>query len=418
MYQKTLVIPTETQVEAMLFVRITYILTAMVRVPIIAVCLLLLVFSSCIQYALSSSKVLEFTIYTDGTTNIFYQTDVDPQSPDFILDLFGNTTDNFVVQDQNGTLLSSKMNTTNVDIETLGASAIKVDYDTPDLVSKSGKTWSFHVDSPVDYSVLLPANTVIVGMSTIPSDLQVVNGQSLVSFSSGSVDISYIFGVLGTSQTATLAIQHAQDFINTVNSQGINTPIASEKLAEANTAFNEGRYSDAEALGNDAKSAAIQEQQTALSTKQTGNGNNTGPTSTGNDNNTGPTSTGNNNTIPILAVGGAVAAVIVMFIILKRSKMTKEVPVPQIPQSNYVPPDKETIFRLKPELRQEDKDIVVFISEKGGRVFESELRKKFLLPRTTTWRAVKRLEREGIVEIEKVDQQNLIKLRKVEEGQE
>ncbi|MGB9003191.1 MAG: hypothetical protein WCC52_05235 [Nitrosotalea sp.] len=392
----------------------------MVRAPIIAVCLLLLVFSSCIQYALSTTKVLEFTIYTDGTTHVFYQTDVNPQSPDFILGLYGNTTDNFVVQDQNGTLLSSKMNTNNVDVETLGASAIKVDYDTPDLVSKTGRTWTFHVNSLVDYSVLLPANTVIVGMSTTPSDLQVVNGQSLISFPSGSVDISYIFGVLGTSQTATLAIQHAQDFINTVNSEGINTPLASEKLAEANTAFNEGRYSDAEALANDAKNSAIQEQQTTLSTKQTGNNNNTGPISTGNsNNNVNPISTGNNNdTIPILAVSGAAAAVITMFIILKRSRITKEIPVPQIPQSNYVPPDKETIFRLKPELRQEDKDIVVFISEKGGRVFESELRKKFLLPRTTTWRAVKRLEREGIVEIEKVDQQNLIKLRKVEEGQE
>ena len=407
MYQKTLVIATEVQAEAMLFVRITYILTTMVRAPLIAVCLFLLAFSSCIQYALSSAKVLEFTIYTDGTTHIFYQTDVDPQSPDFILGLYGNTTDNFVVQDQNGTLLSSKMNTNNVDVETLGASAIKVDYDTPDLVSKSGKTWTFHVNSPVGYSILLPANTVIVGMSTTPSDLQVVNGQSLISFPSGSVDISYIFGVLGTSQTATLAIQHAQDFINTVNSEGISTPLASEKLAEANTAFNEGRYSDAEAFADDAKNSAIQEQQTTLSTKQTGN-NNTGPISTGN----------NNDTIPILAVGGAAAAVTAMFIILKRSRITKEIPVPQIPQSNYAPPDKETIFRLKPELRQEDKDIVVFIYEKGGRVFESELRKKFLLPRTTTWRAVKRLEREGIVEIEKVDQQNLIKLRKVEESQE
>lgn len=408
MYQKTLVISIEAQAEAMLFVRITYILTAMVRAPIIAVCLLLLAFSSCVQYALSTTKVLEFTIYTDGTTHVFYQTDVDPQSPDLILGLYGNTTDNFVVQDQNGTLLSSKMNTNNVDVETLGASAIKVDYDTPDLVSKSGKTWTFHVNSLTDYSVLLPANTVIVGMSTTPSDLQVVNSQSLISFPSGSVDISYIFGVLGTSQTATLAIQHAQDFISTVNSDGIPTPLASEKLAEANTAFNEGRYSDAEALANDAKNSAIQEQQTSLSTKQTGTSNDTGTTSTGN----------NNDAIPILAVGGAAAAVTAMFIILKRSKMTKEVPVPQIPQSNYVPPDKETIFRLKPELRQEDKDIVVFISEKGGRVFESELRKKFLLPRTTTWRAVKRLEREGIVEIEKVDQQNLIKLRKVEESQE
>jgi len=407
MYQKSLVIPTKAQAEAMLFVRITYILTAMVRAPIIAVCLLLLAFSSCIQYALSTTKVLEFTIYTDGTTHIFYQTDVDPQSPDFILGLYGNTTDNFVVQDQNGTLLSSKMNTNNVDVETLGASAIKVDYDTPDLVSKSGRTWTFHVNSLVDYSVLLPANTVIVGMSTTPSDLQVVNGQSLISFPNGSVDISYIFGVLGTSQTATLAIQHAQDFINTENSEGVNTPLASEKLAEANTAFNEGRYSDAEALANDAKNSAIQEQQTTLSTKQTGN-NNTGQISTGN----------NNDIIPILAVGAAAAAVTIMFIILKRSRITKEIPVPQIPQSNYIPPDKETIFRLKPELRQEDKDIVVFISEKGGRVFESELRKKFLLPRTTTWRAVKRLEREGIVEIEKLDQQNLIKLRNVEESQE
>ncbi len=407
MYQKTLVIPTEVQAEAMLFVRITYILTAMVKAPIIAVCLFLLAFSSCIQYALSSSKVLEFTIYTDGTTHVFYQTDVDPQSPDFVLGLYGNTTDNFVVQDQNGTLLSSKMNTNNVDVETLGASAIKVDYDTPDLVSKNGKTWTFHVNSPVDYSVLLPANTVIVGMSTTPSDLQAVNGQSLVSFPSGSVNINYIFGVLGTSQTATLAVQHARDFISTINSEGIKTPLASEKLAEANTAFNEGRYSDAEALANNAKNSAAQEQQTALSTNQTGN-NNTGPISNGN----------NNDVILILAVACVVAAATAMFVILKRSRITKEVPVPQVPQSNYVPPDKETIFRLKPELRQEDKDIVVFISEKGGRVFESELRKKFLLPRTTTWRAVKRLEREGIVEIEKVDQQNLIKLRKVEEDRE
>lgn len=53
-----------------------------------------------------------------------------------------------------------------------------------------------------------------------------------------------------------------------------------------------------------------------------------------------------------------------------------------------------------------------FISNNGGQVFESELRKKFLQPRTTMWRAVKRLERNGIIEIEKKDLQNLVKLRK------
>ncbi|MDE1815995.1 MAG: hypothetical protein KGI11_05505 [Thaumarchaeota archaeon] len=396
MYPETLAIPTEAQAEAMLFVRIAYILTAMLKVPIIAVCLFTLAFSSCIQYALSSTKALEFTIYADGTTHVFYQTDVDPQSPDFILGLYGNTTDNLVIQDQNGTLLSSKDNTNNLDIATLGASTIKVDYDTSDLVSKNGKTWTFHVNSPTDYSVLLPANAVIVGMSATPTNLQVVDGQSLISFSSGPTDINYVFGVLGTSQTATLAIQKAQDFINTVNSEGIKTPLASEKLDEANTAFNQGRYSDSEALANNAKNLAVQEQQTVLST---------------------PKPSTDNNTTPILIAGGAAAAGTTVFILLRKSRTAKEVPIPQIPKSDYMPPDKETIFRLKPELRQEDKDIVAFVSEKGGQVFESELRKKFLLPRTTMWRAVKRLEREGVVEIEKVDQQNLIKL-KVEEDQQ
>ena len=67
-------------------------------------------------------------------------------------------------------------------------------------------------------------------------------------------------------------------------------------------------------------------------------------------------------------------------------------------------------------MRQDDKDMVEFIVEKGGQVYESELRKKFLQPRTTMWRAVKRLEREGIIEIEKKDQQNLVRLRKKLEG--
>jgi len=49
---------------------------------------------------------------------------------------------------------------------------------------------------------------------------------------------------------------------------------------------------------------------------------------------------------------------------------------------------------------------------------ESELRKKFLQPRTTMWRAVKRLERQGIIEIAKKDLQNLVKLKKEMEEEE
>jgi uncharacterized membrane protein len=55
--------------------------------------------------------------------------------------------------------------------------------------------------------------------------------------------------------------------------------------------------------------------------------------------------------------------------------------------------------------------VLQFLAEKEGAAFESEIRGKFLLPKTTIWRLVKRLEREELVEIRKAGGQNLIKLR-------
>jgi uncharacterized membrane protein len=404
MYQKYQIIEAQKVLpEGMIFVRITSILTTMVRAPVIAVCFLLITLSSFVQYAMGSPKVLDFTIYADGTTHVFYQTDVDPQSPDFILNTYGSSIENLVVQDENGTLLSSKINANTVTVATLGSSAIKVDYDTPDLISKNGKTWTFHVNSSTDYSILLPKNTVIVGMSSSPLNMQITDDQSLISLPSGSSDINYIFGVLGTSQTATLAIQKAQDFINTVNSTGVKTPMALAKLEEAKSDFDQGKYSDAESLANSAKNLALQEQQIAISK----------PSTNSSDNHT-PVNPPDNLSVYFL-VGGIIAAGVVGIIILRKTRSNKIITSNAISNNSYTPPEKEEIYKLKPELRQDDKEIIAFISEKGGQVYESELRKKFLMPRTTMWRAVKRLEREDIIEIEKVDQQNLIKLRKLED---
>ncbi len=404
MYQKYQVIEAQKVLpEGMIFVRITSILTTMVRAPVIAVCFLLITLSSFVQYAIGSPKVLDFTIYADGTTHVFYQTDVDPQSPDFIFNTYGSSIENLVVQDENGTLLSSKIDANTVTVATLGSSAIKVDYDTPDLISKNGKTWTFHVNSSTDYSILLPKNTVIVGMSSSPLNMQITDDQSLISLPSGSSDIDYIFGVLGTSQTATLAIQKAQDFINTVNSTGVKTPMALAKLEEAKSDFDQGKYSDAESLANSAKNLALQEQQIAISK----------PSTNSSDNHT-PVNPSDNPSVYFL-VGGIIAAGVAGIVIVKKTRSSKIITSNEISNNSYTPPEKEEIYKLKPELRQDDKEIIAFISEKGGQVYESELRKKFLMPRTTMWRAVKRLEREDIIEIEKVDQQNLIKLRKLED---
>ena len=65
-----------------------------------------------------------------------------------------------------------------------------------------------------------------------------------------------------------------------------------------------------------------------------------------------------------------------------------------------------------PELRPDDVKVIEFISEKGGKVLEPEIRMRFALPKTSAWRQIKRLERLGYVKVTKIGSQNQIELLK------
>jgi len=51
------------------------------------------------------------------------------------------------------------------------------------------------------------------------------------------------------------------------------------------------------------------------------------------------------------------------------------------------------------------------LADKEGAAFEGEIRNKFILPKTSLWRLIKRLEREDMIEVTKIGGQNLIKLK-------
>ena len=376
--------------DGILFVRNQSILSTMVRMPIIALGFIVLAIGMPIQSSLSALRTIDFIIYQDGSTHVFYQTEADPLSPDFTVKLFGDTIENFVAQDENGLLLETNMKDNIATIETFGASSLTIDYDTHDLVSKDGKIWSFTVDAPLEHTVLMPKNTVIVGMNTIPQSIEIIDEQSHLLLPLGHTEISYSFGISGSAQTALDVINDARNSIEQIKNNGIQTPLADTKLDEALTAYDNGRFTDATDLANEAKNLAIQEQ-----------------TSTNQYNSTSSNS--------IIIIIGVVAAAIASAVILKRRKniVIKETLAVTSKQEKtvYQTLDKETIFVLRPNLRDDDKELISFIVDNGGQAYESELRKKFLQPRTTMWRAVKRLEREGIVEIEKKESQNLVKLK-------
>jgi uncharacterized membrane protein len=310
--------------DGMLFVRTEGILETMVNTPLIMAGLIVVALTIPLQSSFSSTRTLELTINSDGSTHVFSQIDVD--SSNFELSLFGPSVDNFVAVGNNGSLLFGDIIDDIVTIETLDSSTITVDYDIHDLISKEGRVWTFSFDSSSSYSLVLPENSVIVGMDVLPTNMEQVDEQIKLELFSGPTQIDYIFGV---------------------------TPeITPNQL---------GSTSDIMITG--------------------------------------------------LVIGLIAAASIGSVIVIKKkqSKPQTQTPVTSEKQSESVDPN--TIFSFRPDMRVDDKEIVKFISENGGEVFESDLRKKFLQPRTTMWRAVKRLERLDVVEIYKKDLQNMVKLR-------
>jgi uncharacterized membrane protein len=74
--------------------------------------------------------------------------------------------------------------------------------------------------------------------------------------------------------------------------------------------------------------------------------------------------------------------------------------------------DMERLLEKEKHLRSEEVRVIHFLAEKHGTAFEAELYEKLNLPRTTTWRLLKRLEKMEIIDIRKSRRQNIISIRR------
>lgn len=385
--------------EGMIFVRITDIISRMLKVPLLAIGIILAVILPA-QHSSGSLKTLDLIVYPDGTTHVSQQSTANTQDPELTVSLFGKTIDNFVAQDQDGLLLTYEINGDNAKIQTFGASSVSIDYDSYDLVSKEGKIWTFKIDSPIDYTLTMPEDTVIVGMTNFPDLVETIDKKPHLSLSLGSNEINYFFGVSGPAQSASESIAKSKTLIEQLNNNGIKTPLAKAKLDKAVSAFNDKKYADANKLALESEQLATQEQTTSQDTT-----NSTNKTFEALSKNIVGIATS------VAAIGGAITT---LTLIIKRTKhaVKKTIEPILIAKETESEDELSADTQSEQEMREDDKKLVAFLAQNGGQSFEKDLRKKFLLPRTTMWRAVKRLERQGIIEIEKKDFQNLVKLKK------
>ena len=408
--------------------------------------LVLIIVSSAVPYLHSadySPTSLTATIYVDGVIGVEYNVEVDIMAVKVTIPLFTSSFLDLLVVNQNGLPLVMTPIDSSVIIDTLGASKITITYSTQELTSKVGNLWAFNVTSPANLVVTLPSGATIVSMSQMPLDVSTVGGRTQVTMPPGDDSISYVISGVGTKEHAKSVIIDAEESLKTIKAKGVLTTEADGLLAQANTAFNLGDYLKTEQLATQAKASAldaeiqaqganlsIQRATTAIQTaKNEGRNSNLAvadvlvanaqssyivgdytkaKTSADQAYDAAVNSQSVSNNLLLITVGIVALVITGGMIIYKRSgrKLPPPQPLPKEIDDAHV--DLDMIFQKSPGLRVDDKEVLRFLTERGGEAFANEIRDRFDIPRTSAWRMIRRLIDTGIVEERKIGGQSLI----------
>jgi len=384
---------------------------------------------------------LSFEIYPDGYVAVDYLVDVDPSRSRVNVTLFGELYLDMLVEDQDGLLLDSSPIEGGLSVDTLGSVSVLVTYSTPDLTDKAGQIWRFGVSTPISATIVLPEDSTIVSLSSVPLAMSSLNGGLVLAMPEGEIEVAYTIGIADSREKAQAAIDDAEEFIGEINADGVITTEADSLIRQANAAFEAELYAEAERLAADAEASAqlLKERASQASAEISAAseaitvaeelGNTVGldiaqgmldraidaydegkylqasalaeearDAATETERETGPG-------FPWFWVGalvvlGAGAASIFVFLRKRPGKAVETV-------ERF---DMDRLFDEHPHLRLDDKEVLRFLAESGGGVFAAELRERFGVPRTSLWRMIRRLEREEAVEVERVGGQSLVKL--------
>ncbi len=416
---------------------------------IILVILLLLI--SSINYSLTSvqpqqayiSRELVFTVYADGVVMVEYDVEMDVTYPRVQVELFGKIFEDMIVEDPNGIPLDYSLIENGVNIYSLGASSATITYFTSDLTNKSARVWDLSINSPINCNVVLPKEATIISLNQVPLTITVIDDKTLLIMPEGLLEISYLVGIAGTRENALSLITEAETKILELKTLKIIVTEAETELEEARNAFNIGKYADAELYAEKAKQIAFETETTALQANNTINEGKDLIETAKNERRTKGLEQAEalllqandkyaegdyekslefstrakleaeNATPPSIIENNYLLFVIIIVLIslvILLSRRTKKQELPKPTEEKKIV-DLEKIFRENPTLRYNDREILEFIAEKGGEALETEIREKFELPRTTAWRTAKRLQKEQIIDVQKIGEQNLLKIK-------
>ena len=439
-----------------------------------------------VQYQVNSIFI---GILSNGDSIVQYDLRLKTNASEITLPLMGGNINEILVRNYLSKYLVYSFNssTNEIKINTQNESQVRVTYQTPDLVNKQEREWSFLIDSAFPFTVKLPNDAVVTNLGEqSPSLIRKLGGQNLLSFDKGKISIDYVIGFAGTREQAIISINSAElDLTKTASEHnGINLDEVKRIIQAAKIALNQSNFIDAERLANNASdiSAVITEsfetskdmisnatakienvQDTNIDTAQASEliSKSNIEFSQGNypkaleyaslainslDNTKQEILSLNTSTFAfILLIPIAASVGIYMFkkyrrknnsqsqsrTTIRETQLNSDLSPDTLSENNFIEQESYTkehknndnsnqsylhkliadIIRQKRNLKPEEKEILFYLSDNEGAAFEGEIRNRVILPKTSLWRLIKRLEREDMIEVTKIGGQNLIKLK-------
>jgi uncharacterized membrane protein len=211
------------------------------------------------QYSVNSFLV---TLWPDGQADIQYDISIDPHRPETNVRLFGQTK-NVSAGDKAGnpigTILNEQLD--NVTLDSLGVTNAIINYRTPDLTEKEGRTWIFSLNSTSRFSIILPADSVISdwGKQNPLLIKRIAADQNLITFDPGNIKLKYITEFLSTEKQADITIKSAETTIRDAKQRypGIILTDVESLLQDAITSKNNNKNVDAETLATRANDLTL-----------------------------------------------------------------------------------------------------------------------------------------------------------------
>ena len=366
--------------------------------------ILFLLWSATVTAADESEFQVESTnlqIYRDGLVRVTQTLIVNETVPAVTLPLLNSSVNNFIVLDENQTVLDYEVDGTNLTVFTLGATSVSLQYDTHSLTRKDFDVWTFLIDTPYNLTVQLPEESTVVYLSEPPTAIETEGNKITLSLFPSQWEISYIFPL-----TPPADFQISDLEVTPTEAE------AGEEVTISVKITNVGRQTGSYTLQllinqtiEDTKTVTLEEGGSTTTefkiVKQTPGTYNIEIDGLVDEFTVSEASSNGSHSDPIpieylVAAAAAVAAIFfVVFLLFRRGYNV------------------EKIFKMHPRLNKEEKSVIEFLAENEGKAFESQIRERFPdIPRTSLWRLVKRLEKLEIIRVKKIGLENQVELKK------